>query len=230
MTLSARCKMATQDVPVIVSNVRAYLRPGEIKTRQKTILFGGQGVQDVFATNKKVYVKWNTAFVCNPRSKKPHSCLVMHTEDIDGVLGVFPATYDTRKWSSKPFESWGYDSKLYFSDTDADQDILAIEQRDTFRILPVSSIESVQFDRTMPGTRSFDVVICDYNGEKHVVENIDKSELPRLNSEFSDFGVFEAMGDALSQASSSSSDDCSEWEEGCSSEDACDADVDSSAE
>tara|TARA_Y100000817_G_scaffold110586_1_gene86541 strand:+ start:1326 stop:1958 length:633 start_codon:yes stop_codon:yes gene_type:complete len=203
--------MADCDIPVIVSNVRANLRPGKILTKQRTISFRQSNVHSVLATDTAVFVKWKSAFVCNPRNKKPLKCLVLRTSDVDAVLSIFPVDYDTRQWSSNPFKSWGYDTRLHFSDPD--EGVVAIEQAKSFEIVPLSSISSVEFARAVPGTRSFDVIIHDETGAEHAVEYIDKSELPRLHSKLSGFG------EASDTSSQSSASECSAWEEGCVTED-----------
>ena len=206
--------MPVTDVPVIVSNIRGVFGERVLITKHKTVNVSAANTECTVATKDRVYVRFKSPIACNPRSQKQRSTLVMKTDDVDGVLSSVPADYDVRKWTSKPFESWGYDCKMYFSP--ASVGILFIAYTDGFLALELPTLSSVEFMRTMPGTRSFDVVFYTKFGAKHVVENIDKSELSRLNAELESVGLAEHCSDG---SDSCGSESCSEWSEGCSSSD-----------
>lgn len=215
------------DIPIVVSNMRASLTQKGTSTLVITTTGKGHkisipktSIDATLATSDAFYMKFNRPLRCNPRSSKPKQSLAIKTDHVGNIAGAITPTFDTRSWKTEPFLSWGYNTKLFVSP--ADFGVLTIADAHCFSCLNVCEVSSVEFLRMMPGTRSFDVAFLLEDGERHVVENIDKSELPRLSAQLEALGLSENCSESSGEESESEASDwCDEGETSSSSDDLC---------
>ena len=214
--------MLLSDIPVSISNINATLSIKE--TDEICITARGNGkkfrlscnnMDCVVATPDKMYLRFSTPVVCNPRSRKPKSFLVFKSDQISKITSVLQPHYNVITWNCKEFLSIGYEKKLYISPPQVGVIFIAASQE--FVCLKSCEIERVQFLRTMPGTRSFDVALLMNTGEQHLFENVDKSEMCRLLELLSDVGIAQGNDSDSENMESVSSD--SDWEQNDGSED-----------
>lgn len=211
--------MSFSDIPVVVSNVKSFLRIDQgsnqvctLHSKTLSTKFCPNNIECALATHDKFYLRFIRPLACNPRSKKPQQYVTLKSDNVNGLVSVIKPDYDTRPWNCKPFKSWGYDTELFISPVDVGVFVLA--QSNAFVHFNCTEVSKVEFFRTMPGTRSFDAAFTLDSGRQHIIENVDKSDLSRLNSNLELHGIAEHCSDS----SDGEQSECSEWSENCSSD------------
>lgn len=213
--------MAFNDIPVSISNIGANLRCDAAdrvtltaKRNGRTLGFALSNAKCIVTTHNQMFIEFITPIVCNPRSAKPKRFLVLKCDKMDELKTLIKPYYDTTQWNCASFVSIGYGKQLYVSP--ADIDLIFIADNQSFKCVKPNEVDNVQFLRTFPGTRSFDVEFKLSNMDTCVFENIDKSELCRLHSCLTDIGMCETVE---SESSSSEYNSDSDWNNAPSSED-----------